>query len=96
MWDMSLTPPVVAVTTCQALREALGLGDGVSDADCRLLADSNMTLFTEVAEAHFAAGRIQVKEFGIRVLEIGGADLQAVAGRFSKGVLSTSVIWGDR
>jgi hypothetical protein len=93
-WDVTLTPPVVALLQCQALRDALGLGDDVTDAKCRLLADRNRELVAEIAEAMFAANRVRVADFGVRVIDLDAPALEPVAGRFARGVLDTDVIWG--
>ena len=96
LWDLSLTPPVVALISCQALRKALALDNKVSDAQCRLLVMANADLVSEIAETLFAAQRDTVKDFGIRALDITTRDLRAVAGRFSLSALGSTVTWGPR
>ena len=94
LWDLSLTPPVVAVMSCQTLRDAFGLAAKITDAKCRLLAERNKELLGEVAETLFAAERYAVKEYGIRVLDLGAQDLHAVTDRFSLSILNSTGIWG--
>ena len=94
LWDLSLTPPVVAVMSCQTLRDAFGLAAEIADAKCRLLAERNKELLGEVAETLFAAERYAVKEYGIRVLDLGAQDLHAVTDRFSLSILNSTGIWG--
>lgn len=96
LWETSLTPPVVAKLDCQTLRAALGLDPQVSDEKCRLLADRNKDVLSEIAEAMFAAQRFEVGALGIRVLSVGCDDLKPVAARFARGVLDIEAQWGVR
>jgi hypothetical protein len=81
LWDLSLTPPVVAVIPCQTIRNVLQSFREASDARCRLLALNNKDLLCEIAEMLFDKQRFEAKEFGIRVIEIQERDLQSIASR---------------
>ena len=96
LWDNARSPPVVAAIDCQSLRTAFGLDPHVSDAKCRVLVRGNVDLLAEVAEQLLDEGGYTVKDFGMRVVELGVPELLGVADRFSLSTLNTDVIWGVR
>lgn len=99
LWDMSLTPPVVAVISCQVLRDVLRAPRELTDAECRLHVRINLDAVTRLAEELFAEGRASLRDsdVAIRVIEIGAADLKSLSERFFfLGNLDTKLSWAWR
>jgi hypothetical protein len=94
LWDPNMTPPVVATLSCTTMRSVLGSSRPLPDEDCRRLVLGNQDLVNELAEEVFAQGRVENREHGLRVLEIGEAELRGAVNRFSMSILETAVQWG--
>jgi hypothetical protein len=88
-WDIRESQPIVAKIECGVIREFMGR-PAISDDDCRLLADTNKELLTEIAEAMFFKDQYRKQGNGVRVIEIERSQLEPVAGRFSSDVLEVA------
>ncbi|MGA3308839.1 MAG: hypothetical protein ABSD08_09530 [Xanthobacteraceae bacterium] len=95
LWDISRRPPIIAEVACTDLKEALGL-PSITPENCRLLADRNRDLLTEVADAlFFDQQRYTTGSNGVtKVVKIGTAELAPVAKQFSTTVLDIVPRWG--
>jgi hypothetical protein len=85
-WDVRQNPVVVASIRCAVIRDVVG-DASLSEEDCRLVADANRELLTEVAQELFSAGRYNTRDDGIRIIEIDRNELIPIAKRFSTSVL---------
>jgi hypothetical protein len=88
-WDVRRTPVVVASIKCAVIRDIVG-DASLSEEDCRLVADVNRELLTEVAQELFSAGRYKTRDDGIRVIEIEQNELMPIAKQFSTSVLQAA------
>jgi hypothetical protein len=88
-WDIRNPQPIVAKIECGIIREFMGR-PSISDDDCRLLADTNKELLTQIAEAMFFKNQYRKQGNGVRVIEIERSHLESVAGRFSSDVLEVA------
>jgi hypothetical protein len=89
LWDVRHNPPVIATVECAVVRDVVDQPT-ISEDDCRLLADQNKEVMTEVAQMLLAQNRCTVRDNGMRVIEITLADLKPFAGRFSSTVLNAA------
>jgi hypothetical protein len=88
-WDIRDPQPIVAKIECGVIREFMGR-PSISDDDCRLLADTNKELLTEIAESMFFKDQYRKQGNGVRVIEIERSQLEPVADRFSSDVLEVA------
>ncbi len=86
LWDLRHTPPVLATVDCAVLRDLIK-NPMISDDDCRLLADRNKDVVSQVAQAMLAQHQFKTRDNGVRVIELQLADLSHVATEISTGVL---------
>jgi hypothetical protein len=89
LWDLRQNPVIVGKITCATIRELIKKPD-LSDDDCRLVADVNIKILTEVAQTMFAQRKYSVRDNGVRIIELGHTDLSASVSRFSLGVLEVA------
>jgi hypothetical protein len=95
LWDLQRVPTVVMKISCDAVRRVLCRNSEITEEQCRLVADCNKELMTELAGTMFAAGRYEVRADRIRVIEPTTADLQSIADRFSTSALQVVPTWLD-
>jgi len=86
LWDLRQNPVVVAKIACATIRELIS-SPKLSEDDCRLVADVNKELLTEVAEGMFARQRYHIRDNGVRIIELGHAELMPIVPRLSLSVL---------
>ena len=86
LWDLRQNPVVVAKIACATICELIS-SPKLSEDDCRLVADVNKELLTEVAEAMFAQQRYYIRDNGVRIIELGHAELMPIVPRLSLSVL---------
>ena len=89
LWDLRQNPVIVGKITCVTIRELIQKPN-LSDDDCRLVADVNIKILTEIAQAMFAQQKYAIRDNGVRIIEIGHADLLPSGPRFSLGVLDVA------
>ena len=89
LWDLRQNPVIVGKITCATIRELIKKPK-LSGDDCRLVADVNSKILTEVAQAMFAQQKYVMRDNGVRIIEIGHADLLPSVSRFSLGVLDVA------
>jgi hypothetical protein len=86
LWDIRQNPAIVAKIDCEVIGDVVG-DTKLDHEDCRLVADVNRDLLTEIAEELFSAGQFQTRDDGVRVIVIGHSELMPVSKRFSISVL---------
>jgi len=86
LWDLRKSPVIVAKIACATIRELINKPK-LSRDDCRLVADVNIQILTEVAQEMFEKDQYLIRDNGVRVIEIGTAELIAIAPRLSLSVL---------
>jgi hypothetical protein len=89
LWDLRKSPVIVAKIACSTIRELIGKPK-LSNDDCRLVANVNIKILTEVAQVMFAQQRYSIRDNGVRIIEIGHAELRPVVPRLSLSVLQVS------
>jgi hypothetical protein len=87
--DLSKNPVIVAKIMCLTIRGLTGKPK-LSYDDCRLVADANIQILTEVAQTMFADDRYLIRDTGVRIIEIGRAELSPVVTRLSLDVLQAA------
>jgi hypothetical protein len=85
-WDLRQRPAIVGKVACCTIRELIGKSK-LSEDNCQLVANVNIKVFTEIAQALFAQNRYLIRDNGVRVIEIGLAELMPMMPRLSLSVL---------
>ncbi|HTS41869.1 MAG TPA: hypothetical protein VMH84_15160 [Xanthobacteraceae bacterium] len=86
LWDIRQSPAIVAKIDCGVIRDVVG-DPKINEEDCRLVADVNRELLTEIAEEMFSNGQYETRDDGVRVIVIGHLELVPLSRRFSTSVL---------
>jgi hypothetical protein len=89
LWDLRHVPPIVAPVECAVIRDLIKQPT-ISEEDCRLIADRNKEVLTEVAQILLGQNRHIVRENGVREIKLTMAELQPYANRFSSSVLDVA------
>jgi hypothetical protein len=89
LWDLSRNPAIVAKIACSTIRALIGKSN-LTDNDCRLVAQVNIQLLTEVAQGMFAQQRYSIRDKGVRIIEIGRDELMPVVSQLSLSVLQVA------
>jgi hypothetical protein len=89
LWDLSQNPVIVAKVKCSTIRTLINKPH-LSNDDCRLVANVNIGVLADVAREMFARECYSVNNKGVRVIDIGDAELAPIVPRLSLTVLQAA------
>lgn len=92
MLDTMSKPLTSAMIPCNALRDSIGQPT-ITDQNCHLIAECNREVLSAVAQAKFRKKDYRNTDTGIRVIDLGEADLASIAGKISREVLRTAAFY---